>query len=261
LAEIVLDPEPWLPVRGPAAPLSCAGERLHGACVEALDDRVMVTPLADDQLWLLSGAAPVPARLGERTVLARGLAPDSEVTLRGAVLSSAGERATLALALRTTEPRPHLIINEVLANPLGAEASGEWIELYNDSERPASLAGLWLEDGSGHVDMPDVELAPGELALLVAEGFASSAGDVAVPEGVRRIALPSLGSRGLANGGETLTLVGPTGIVSRFPSLPAAHAGRSQARRSADAPDDLSTSFGEHGGRGASPGAANTFDD
>jgi len=260
LSEIVLDPEPWLPPPPIAAPLSCAGERLHGACVEPLDDRVMVTPLGDDQLWLMEGAAPLAARRGERALLAGGLQPESDVTLSGALLSSSGELERLTLAFRTTAARTHLVINEVLANPLGAEATGEWIELYNDAERPVSLAGLWLEDGAGHVALPDVALDPREIVLLVAEGFSPSGADVPVPEAVRRIALTSLGSRGLANGGETLTLVGPDGIISRFPSLPASHAGRSQARRSPDAPDDLSTSFAEHGGRGASPGAPNTFD-
>lgn len=262
LADFLLDPAPWLPPGAPAPPLDCFGERAHGACWEALDDRVLVTPLADDQLWLLDGATqPLVAPLGVRSVLARGLAPDRDVTLSGSVASSEGSLEVFSLVLRTSPPRPHVVLNEVLSNPLGPEASGEWIELYNDSSLPVSLAGLWLEDSGGRVPLPELSLEPGELALLVAESFAASAGDVAVPGAVRRIPLPSVGVRGLANGGEPLTLVGPDGVISRFPALSASHAGRSWARRTPDAPDGAAGSFAEHGGQGASPGAANTFDD
>jgi hypothetical protein len=72
--------------------------------------------------------------------------------------------------------------------------------------------------------------------------------------------LPSLGERGLANSGEALLLVGAEGVVSRFPALTAAHPGVSWARRTPDAPDDLTSSFAEQGRPGASPGKPNLFD-
>jgi len=56
-------------------------------------------------------------------------------------------------------------------------------------------------------------------------------------------------------------LVGHEGVLSRFPALPAEHAGWSWARRSFDAADDDPTAFSTHGSPGASPGAANHFDD
>jgi hypothetical protein len=110
------------------------------------------------------------------------------------------------------------------------------------------------------VALPEVELEPAELALLVGESFSVSGADVPVPADVRLVRLPSVGVRGLSNGGEPLSLVGPDGVISRFPALSAPHAGRSLARRTPDAADGAASAFAEHGGRGASPGAANTFD-
>lgn len=261
IADSLLDPAPWLPVTAPAPPADCSGERLNGACVEALDDRIQVTALEQDLLWLLDGAAePVVAPRGERHVLMRGLSPESEVTLTGSVLSSNGAIAPFVLTTHTAAPRPHLILNEVLSNPVGPEMSGEWVELLNDSSLPAALRGLWLEDSGGQVALPEVELGPGELALLVGEGFSASAADVPIPPEVRLVPLPTVGVRGLSNSGEPLSLVGPEGVISTFPALAAQHAGRSLARRAPGAADSAASSFAEHGGRGASPGAPNTFE-
>lgn len=262
LADALLDPAPWLPPSPLPPPADCEGERLYGACVTVLDDRVQVTALADDQLWLLDGAAaPLVLPRGGRGVLRRGLTPESDISLAGSVLSGEGGLEPFSLALRTSAPRPHLVLNEVLANPAGPEGSGEWIELSNDSSLPVSLEGLWLEDSGGRVPLPSVELLPGELALLVSETFAPAAGDVPVPDGVRLIRLPTVGVRGLSNGGEPLWLVGQQGVLSGFPARAASHAGRSWARRELGAADDAPSSFAEHGGRGASPGAPNSFDE
>lgn len=255
----LLEPSAWLPLPQALAERSCPGTRSHGACLEALDDRIVVTPDVSDQLWVLDGQPPVAARALTRATLVRNLSPETGVTLRGSVLSSDGGLNAVALALTTTRARRHVVLNEVLANPLGPEASGEWIELLNDSERSVSLGGLWLEDGSGHAPLPSETLAAGEFAVIVAAGFAPSELDVAMPQGVRQIVVPSLGGRGLSNAGEALALVGEEGILSRFPQLVASHGGRSIARRSADAADDAASSFAEHGGIGASPGAANSF--
>jgi hypothetical protein len=207
---MLIDPAPWLPglraIREPAPP--CAGRTLGGACLEVSDDRIVITPEAEDQLWLLDAPASgvVSAAAGSRTVLLRGLAPDAPLALHASVLSSSGRLELVTANLNTAGSGRHLVLNEVLANPLGAESSGEWIELGNDSERSASLDGLWLEDAGGHVPLPNVVLDPYELALLVSEDFRPSSLDVPVPQNVRVVRLPSLGTRGLANGGEALLL-------------------------------------------------------
>jgi hypothetical protein len=261
-----LDPSPWrpLPPDLAEAPAACSvGEPFFGACLEVLDDRLRVTPSELDLLFLL--AAPrqgmLAARAGTREVLLRGLSPNTEVELVGSVLSSAGACEPLRARVTTISARRHLVLNEVLANPVGPEPDAEWLELVNDSERPASLSDLWLEDSGGHVLLPDAELGPGEIALIVSERFRASGVDVPVPEGVRLLRVPSLGARGLANGGETLLLVGPEGVVSRFPSLAASHAGRSLARRTLDGSDDDPAGFAEQVTVGATPGAPNVFDE
>jgi hypothetical protein len=84
--------------------------------------------------------------------------------------------------------------------------------------------------------------------------------DAPLATAVRRLELASLGARGLSNTGEALLLVGPEGVVSRFPAFGASRAGHSIARRSLEAADDDPNAFAEHGAPGASPGAPNTFE-
>jgi hypothetical protein len=94
----------------------------------------------------------------------------------------------------------------------------------------------------------------------VPAGFRPSLLDAPIAPGTRLVELASLGTRGLSNSGEALLLVGPEGVVARFPLLAASHAGRSWARRALTTADDDPRAFAEHGTPGASPGAPNTFD-
>lgn len=259
----LLDPAPWLPPLSVQPPLepTCEGVAVGRACLDVQDDRIFITPGTEDELWLLETPEPalVEAAVGRRTLLVRGLAPETSVELRAAVLSAESGLDRARLGLTTGPARRHLVLNEVLANPLGPENSGEWIELWNDSARPAWLGDVWLYDSGGRIALPDVELAPGELALLVSSAFQAASSDVPVPAGVRTVKLASLGSRGLSNSGEALLLVGPEGTLSRFPGLIAKRAGHSVARRSPDAADDDAEAFAEHAEPGASPGAPNEF--
>ncbi len=257
----LFDPSPWLPAaRDTPSVSSCDGLLLEFGCLDVQDDRVFIAG-GEEKLWLLQSPRPeaVASVAGARTLLLRGLEPATDVELRGAALASSGKLERISVTLTTAPARRHLILNEVLANPLGAENTGEWIELWNDSERAAWLGDLWLADSGGQVALPDVTLGPGELALLVASGFQPSAMDVPVPATVRLVELPSLATRGLANGGEALRLVGPEGTLSRFPGLAAKSAGHSMARRRPEAADDDPEAFAEHADPGASPGAPNRF--
>lgn len=257
------EPSLWLPSSASRDGPCRVGEPFHGACLQVEDDRLRVTPTAQDLFFSLAEpqSLVLAARVGSRSLLVRGLSPGSEVTLAGSVLSSDGELVPFRALVTTTAARRHLVLNEVLANPLGPEPDAEWLELVNDSDEPASLSGLWLEDSSGHVQLPDALLAPGELALLVSESFRVSGLDVPVPAEVRLLRVPSLGARGLSNGGEALMLVGREGVLSRFPLLAAPRAGRSWARRALDSADDDAAAFVEHAGVGASPGAPNVLED
>jgi hypothetical protein len=264
LADVLADPQPFEPsqARPAAAPPVCSGRaRLGSGCLEVLDDRLLVT-VANESLWLLSRpqsvGVVVPA--GVPTELVRGLSPASRVAIEGRVLARDGEVQPFQSTLTTLPPRRHLVLNEVLANPLGPEPAGEWIELVNDSAAATTLSGLWLEDAGGSVPLPAEPVAPGETLLLVPRGFRASGLDVPVPADARRVELTSLGARGLTNGGEALLLVGAEGVVSRFPLISAAEGGRSVARRAPGLADSAASSFGPHGEPGASPGAPNVFD-
>jgi hypothetical protein len=262
LGDAPLDPSPFVPAP-PSRAADCEGlAPAAGGCLEVLDDRVLITQGPDDALWVLSEPEPqlLALRAYERSTVLRGLAPASTFELRGEAISSSGAASSLRVRVTTAPERRHVVINEVLANALGAEPASEWIELINDSERSVSLGGLWLEDATGKVPLPELSLHGRELVLLIPRGAMPSTLDVPFAAEARLIELPTLGERGLSNAGEPLLLVGPEGVVSSFPALAAPHAGRSQARKTPDAPDQSASSFAEHGGLGASPGAPNVFD-
>ncbi|MBI4085735.1 MAG: lamin tail domain-containing protein [Candidatus Liptonbacteria bacterium] len=42
-----------------------------------------------------------------------------------------------------------ILINEWLPNPAGADAAGEWVELFNGGQSPVSLNGWFLKNGNG----------------------------------------------------------------------------------------------------------------
>lgn len=58
-------------------------------------------------------------------------------------------------------------INEWLPNPAGADAGGEWLELYNRGEAPVNLGGWRLANGSGReVKLRAQIIGPGEYLVL-----------------------------------------------------------------------------------------------
>ena len=103
---------------------------------------------------------------------------------------------------------PAVMINEVLANEAGSNVAGEFVELVNAGDAPASLVGWQLSDGSGlrHVFAGDSSLAPGQ--ALVVFGGAS-----AIPAGMERAVAASSGSLGLSNGGDSVTLADASGAA------------------------------------------------
>ncbi|HYJ10429.1 MAG TPA: lamin tail domain-containing protein [Polyangiaceae bacterium] len=248
---------------GIAPPNDCLGDEVvPGGCLEIQDDRLFIRSRGDAALWQLSQPRSAQLSLSafERHLLLDGLTPGVSYELLGQVVFGSGEQSPVATRFKTRPAQRHLVISEVLANAVGAEPESEWIEVVNDSSRRASLADVWLEDAAGSVPLPDVELAPGALALLVGAGFRASALDVPPPPEVQLIELPALGARGLSNSGESLLLVGREGVLSRFPALAAPRAGRSLARRTPATADDDARGFAEHGAPGASPGLPNSFD-
>lgn len=251
-----------------APPLACSSseEPILSACAQIADDRLRLRTPDAPLLWVFTGAAVgastsafdwVGSSAGG-TLAVRGLPVDTSVELDVMALDLAGVERRVQLDVHTRPAMAHLVLNEVLANPLGAEPEQEWVELFNDGSVSAHLAGFTLEDVGGSTVLPDVTLAPGGFALVVGEGFQADDGfDAPVPEGTTLVAVAELGTNGLANGGEPLTLRDPHGqVVSAFPPSPKPKAGRSVVRVTPGAPDGDPASFALCDGS-PTPGAAN----
>jgi hypothetical protein len=260
---VALDPAPLIHApREPVAPLEC-GEgqaRFARGCAEIEDDRLALHSPDYLTLWVVVGAAdPVVEVLPPQTRLViRGLAPASSQRLDVSVVDPTGELEQFTERVTTVAQRPHLVLSEVLADPIGPEPAQEWVELFNDGRGPVDLEGWLLEDIGGQTSIPAHVLEPREYALIVPEGYVPES-DVDVPPAVGTVLLrvPELGSSGLLNSGERLLLRAPDGdVASRFPAIKP-KPGVSVARHRPWSLDDDEGAFALHQEPGASPGAEN----
>jgi hypothetical protein len=230
------------PVCDAAAPL-----RFGPGCATLLDDRLMVRAPDARSLWAVAGEGldqVLDVAAGAPLVLAP-LTPSSSISLQVITIDAAGRATHDLFEGFTAAPMPHLVLNEVLANPLGVEPQQEWVELYNSGVAAAELAGYTFEDVGGVAVLPAGTLPPGGYALLVGEGFAEDdLIDPPVPPGAMVVRVGKLAKNGLSNSGEPLTLRDAEGaVVSRFPPLPKPKPGESVARIEPLAPDELPSSF------------------
>jgi len=243
--------------------VSCtAAEVAFGpACASVHDDRLIISPPLSPLLWVLSGGALSESRVSsdELPFVLRGLVPETRQIVSGAAYDLAGSGERFEIELETAALERHLVLNEVLSNPVGPEPAQEWVEIVNDGLAPIRLSAIVLEDVGGAASLPDVELGASEYALLVGVDFDENLGlDRAPSPGTRLLRLTALGKNGLSNSGEPLRLRDASGVVlSSFPALPSTAAGISLARTSPDALDVDPRSFGAHAENGASPGAPN----
>ncbi|HVR20459.1 MAG TPA: lamin tail domain-containing protein [Polyangiaceae bacterium] len=231
-------------------------------CAAIGDDRIELRSLSAPSFVALAAPRVVRGSVAPgASRVVRGFEPASTTRVSGLVFDAFGARVPIDVEVATGSPRPHVVLNEMLANPAGAETTSEWIELVNDGATPVDLAGFVLDDAIEPMQLPSHELAVGEMVLLVAEGYSPDPElDLTPPPDVALVRLPRLGRNGLANAGELLRLRDPAGtVVSRFPALEAPGPGRSVGRRAPDAPDEAS-SFGAHAPPGASPGRPNTLE-
>ena len=80
----------------------------------------------------------------------------------------------LSAALLAALPGPgdaqtvnHLVISEVLYDPVGTEPDGEWIEIFNPTGSSVALSGWKLNDNSSSQDIiPNLTLSPGQFLVL-----------------------------------------------------------------------------------------------
>jgi hypothetical protein len=263
VAGSTVDPAPLRTQRDDAVqPVRCEDDwrQLGPGCIQVLDDRIEIVSPSSPTLWLLGSSDVQFYGVEDGRFVVRGFAPAHEQILEFVSYSSEGRRYQGRMELTTAAARPHVVINEVLANPLAAEPAQEWVELYNGGSSTSDLEGWILSDGAGHGVLPAVSLGPGEYLVVVSEQYGDGVGDVAIPESARIVRVAALGVNGLSNSGEELQLLSESGqLQSRFAARAASVAGVSIARVEPEAPDDDAASFARHGEPGASPGTANTF--
>ncbi len=259
-----LDPSPvdLAPAEGSSpSPATCTAEEIAIAagCAVVEDDRMTLRGPDGPLLWLLTAPGLEVARVtrdGSSTSI-KGLTPSSSIELSVHTLDATGRWTDVRVAVQTGPARPHFVLNEVYANPVGPEPAQEWIEIVNDGTVAGDLGGLWLGDAAGEVELPSAFVGPGAFAVLVGAAY-SEDGEYDAPPAVgsRVVRLEKLGTNGLSNEGEPLRLRDPSGVVlSRFPALPKPKAGLGVARVAPDAPDDQEASFARWA---ATPGAQNT---
>ncbi len=261
----LLDPAPLRIARvSPSEEPGCSSEEsvFGPGCVRIEDDRLEIAPTATARLWaMLTDRVAFAEPVADAPAVIKGLKPGAQNQLELTVLDDAAHRWTGKLTFTTLPPRSHIVINEVLANPVGAEPAQEWVELVNDGDDAVELEGWTIEDTGAPSSLSSASLAPGEYALIVPEGYEeSSAFDISPVAGTLMLRLESLGNGGIRNTGEPLVLRDATGAVrSAFPGLGGAPEGFSTARRKPWAPD-VPESFAVHAEPGASPGAPNVVE-
>lgn len=232
-----------------AKELACGDHELaFGAgCARAEDDRVIVRTPAAPLLWAIGGDGVdvVSATAPSDGFVLPGFVPKSTIALRVRAIDAAGNVLRSTFQTTMKPPEPHLVINEVLADPLGPEPSQEWVELVNDGTIAAHLGGYRLADEGGETALPDALIEPGRFVLIVNDAFVADDGlDPAPAPSSLLIRVPKLGKNGLANAGETIRLVDVEGSeISRVPSEPKPKPGKSVARIHPWDADDSSASF------------------
>jgi hypothetical protein len=240
-------------------PLTCDGTevRFGPGCITVEDDRMVLRPPEQRILWTIaaseSGTTVRKSRAGHSFVV-RPLPADGRY--RWAALDESGRNLEGAVTLTPSPAMTHLVITEVMANPAGIEKDQEWVELYNDGERPIAVGGYALEAGGRSTLLPAGVIGPGAFALIVTEGFVDDDGvDPSPAPGTLLLRVSAIGGDGLSNDGERLALRDGAGqTLSAFPAMKA-KSGVSNARVAPDALDEYLDSFAPSSNGSATPGA------
>ena len=126
LAGFAFDPEPFrieMPTELVARVCDASERRLGPGCARVEDDRLIVAGPEAPLLWQIAGENGVgirPARSGAPFAV-RGLTPATRQRLLGIAVGADGVEHPFDVFVETTAARARLVLNEVLANPLGPE--------------------------------------------------------------------------------------------------------------------------------------------
>ncbi len=147
----------------PVAALADAGGVVALACDDRMLDEVRYSA-AESDVWALDGANPPDAAAndivdnwcGQPGTAGGGNAPCGNRVCDGAAKPRRGE----------------LLVNEVMRDPVGADADGEWVELYVAADASVTLDGLVVEEVASStrrfslVAPPCFEVEPRTLVVL-----------------------------------------------------------------------------------------------
>lgn len=248
---VQLEPAMALPVEvfGETTALECDRDEITfgPGCAVVMDDRISVRTPAGELLWGIVGAGMerITKTASKERFVIKGFVPDTEITLDVVTIDPFGQTQRESFTATTQSLSAHVVLNEVMANPIGAEPHQEWVELYNDGIVDTSLLGYHILDIGGDAVLPDVMLPAGQFAVVVNESYVEDEEvDVTPPADAIVVRIKALGKSGLSNSGELLRLVDPEGhTISRFSAFPKPKAGQSVSRVTPDASDGVSSSF------------------
>ena len=234
-------------------------ERVGGLCAHVMDDRAKLS--SDTHKLVIMHyhqGSKVDVVSPEASITLRGLVPESlnEVTVQSLSLGGQWEKETVQWM--TSHAVSRVVINEVMANPVGPEPHQEWVELYNDGAKDAWLLDWQLQDSGGGVRLEPIVLRPGQFGVVVGQEYDFNSWlDTPIAESAIIIRVPRVAHGGITNSGEPLRLVDQQGHgVSSVPAIASKRAGESIARVTPDAPDHAPESF-RMSPDGGTPGYAN----
>ncbi|MFN3596293.1 MAG: lamin tail domain-containing protein [Rubricoccaceae bacterium] len=259
----------YAPDRTP--PTLAAADALDAYTLEAtFSERVTPASASDAARYRLeTGTPPVlaaePQADGRRVRLVLGAplaGPATHVLVASGIADVAGNvqaRTEAAFAFGEGDvPRPgDLVVNEFLYAEPPEGSPGEWVELYNRSERTFDLADFTLNDDSGPdepITSRRVLVPPGGYAVVVQNGARFSAAFPDVPH-VAQAAWSALN-----NAGDAIVLRYGGALIDSLRYAPSwGGAGRSLERRDPAGPSGVPSSWATTtDARGGTPGALNT---
>ena len=206
------DPAPML------LPLTCGLDEQPleaGGCVLADDAHLVLRMQASEPVRValsIAGRTLLDvAPRGSATLAVDALPPDTELDAVLRVTDLGEQVVETPLTLHTTESLSTVSIVEVRSDPLGPEPRQEYVEVLNYGAMPVDLLGLSISDrvdSEGDAVPRSQILAPGQRALLVADGFdPEDPSDPPVPAAVPLVRVGrSLATGGITNAGEALYL-------------------------------------------------------
>lgn len=107
------------------------------------------------------------------------------------------------------QPTPAVALTEINYHSAPEQESGDWVELHNPGVAPLNLTGWILRDGNDDHDflLADLTVAPGGYVVLCEDSARFNRVFPSVTNCVGDFAF------GLGNGGETIRLFDPTGVL------------------------------------------------